>query len=127
MNRKKVILLLSVFVLSILGVLGMILLFIYQEDTNKIVKVGLGTVEFNVSDARLELDDFDQIEIGMSFNEMTNKIGEPDEWIGNNATRPLYFLKDGKVMACRFEYSAVLDSLRMLEVYESDKSYIYKE
>ena len=127
MNRKKVILLLSVCILGILGVLGMILLFIYKEDKNKIIMVRGFQIEFNVSDARLKVDDFDQIEIGMSFNEIEQKIGEADDWIGCGVEQPLYFLKDGKVMACRFENTNTLQNLKMLEVYESDKSYIYKE
>ena len=50
----------------------------------------------------LTVEDFQNIELGESIDEIREKIGEPDGWIGSGILRPVYVLDDGRAVVCHF-------------------------
>lgn len=70
----------------------------------------------------------EDIKLGSSIQEISNKLGEPDTWIGSGMLRPVYFLEDNKVVVFHFEYPAVCEDLRrVVLISENGESQIIKE
>ena len=51
-----------------------------------------------------KMEDIEDIELGSSIQEISNKLGEPDTWTGSGMLRPVYFLEDNKVVVFHFNY-----------------------
>lgn len=127
MPIKKVI---PFFVLIIAGLIAVftILWFGMKNEKKNIINVEGFEIEYSVTDRELTTGDFDNIEMGSSIFEISDILGEPDTWIGSGMLRPVYFLKDNKVVVLYFEYPAACDGLReIVLIDENGKSRIIKQ
>jgi hypothetical protein len=94
----------------------------------RIISVEGFEIEYNLTSREITMEDIDDIKLGDSMLEITNKLGEPDAWIGSGMLRPVYFLKDNKVVVFHFKYPAVCDELRQIAlINENGESQIIKE
>lgn len=75
-------------------------------------------MNYYITDRELTTGDFDSIEMGGSIFEISDILGEPDTWIGSGMLRPVYLLKDNKVVVLHFEYPAACDGLREIALID---------
>ena len=76
----------------------------------------------------LTVEDFQNIELGESIEEIEEKIGEPDGWIGCGILHPVYVLDDGRAVACYFSHLYTCEDLEELIVYKGNNvDYVLKE
>ncbi|MBD5546512.1 MAG: hypothetical protein HDQ97_03825 [Lachnospiraceae bacterium] len=68
----------------------------------------------------LTVEDFQNIELGESIDEIEKKIGEPDGWIGCGILHPVYVLEDGRAVACYFSQPNACKDLKELTVYKGN-------
>ena len=68
----------------------------------------------------LTVEDFQNIELGESIEEIEEKIGEPDGWIGCGVLHPVYVLEDGRAVECHFSYIQICKDLKELIVYKGN-------
>jgi hypothetical protein len=62
----------------------------------------------NSQKARLELEDLQFIEIGIGYNELTEKLGQPDRDRASGVFAPEYDLADGGIITLTFSSSGKL-------------------
>lgn len=74
--------------------------------------------ECEEKDRKLSIEDFEQIELGSSYNEIKEILGEADGWIGGGILRPVYVLEDGTAILCTFWDSDRDDDLGRLEWFD---------
>lgn len=74
-----------------------------MEENEKInINVSGFNMEYEPKDRRLNISDFEKIELGYSYDEIENILGEADGWIGGGILRPVYILEDGTAVVCYF-------------------------
>lgn len=99
-----------------------------KEERNRIIRVEGFEVEYCVTDKEITIEDFSEMELGSSIYEISDKLGEPDAWIGSGMLRPVYFLENNKVVVLHFLYPAACENLRQVVlVNENGESQIIKE
>ena len=119
-------------VLGIVIVLVVIFLIIFwnmnrmKGTEKKIICVEGFEIEYNQTDRKME--DIEDIELGSSIQEISDKLGEPDTWIGSGMLRPVYFLENNKVVVFHFNYPAACEDLRQVVlISDNGENQIIKE
>ena len=94
-------------------------------------------IEINVKGLRMKyipqnrsltVENFQNIELGESIDEIEEKIGEPDGWIGSGILQPVYVLDDGRAVVCHFSHLQTCKDLKELIVYKgNDVDCVLKE
>lgn len=85
-------------------------------------------VEYTSTGRKLTIEDIYDIELKNSAYDINDRLGEPDAWIGSGMPRPVYFLKDNKVVVFHFKYPAALEELiKIVLINENGESQIIKE
>lgn len=124
--RKKI-----VFCIVTVIALNAILLLLWfgrQAKKEVIIKVDGFDVVYNVTNRDITIEDFREIELGSSLNEIVEKVGEPDTWIGCGMLWPVYFLEGNKAVALHFVYPEVCENLWIIELYdENGETQVIKE
>lgn len=92
-----------------------------MEDENKIIKVYNFDVEYKESGQKLTVDNFLELEFGISLNEVEKKIGEPNGWIGAGILAPYYSVDDGKYAILRFKNPITYENLQRIELVNDSK------
>ena len=107
----------------------MFIVMCFDKKGKKIViEVDGFEVEYSETDREITIEDFDGIELGSSIYEISNKLGEPDIWIGSGMLRPVYFLKDNKIAVFYFRLPAVCEDLKQIVlISDNGESQIIKE
>lgn len=109
-TRRKIIILLIIVSLVSLNV---VLINLWMKGTEKkIICVEGFEIEYNQTDRKME--DIEDIGLGCSIQEISDKLGEPDTWIGSGMLRPVYFLENNKVVVFHFNYPAACEDLRQV-------------
>lgn len=99
---------------------------IYISKENSTLNEGTNIMEicvngFNMKyvsqDRNLTIVDFQNIELGESIDEIREKIGEPDGWIGCGILQPVYILEDRRTVLCHFSLLYSCEDLKELIVY----------
>ncbi len=127
MTIKKRIVVFYVLIILGLSVVFIILLF-SRKEKKMVIEVEGFEVEYKMTDREITIEDIDGIELGSSAYEINNKLGEPDTWVGSGMPRPVYFLKDNKVVVFHFKYPAACkDLIRIVLIDENGESQILKE
>lgn len=125
-TKKKIIIFL--FIVIGLNAILISLLIKGKEKERMIIKVEGFEVEYDLESVKIKMEDIDDIKLGSSIYEITNKLGEPDTWIGSGMLRPVYFLEDNKVIVFHFEYPAVCEDLKQVVlISENGEIQIIKE
>lgn len=103
-TRKKII----IFLFIIVG-LNVIFIGLWIKGRQKesiIIEVEGFEVEYNLTSRKVTVEDIEDIKLNSSIDEISNKLGKPDTWIGSGILRPVYFLEDNKVVVFHFKYPA---------------------
>ena len=80
-----------------------------KKKENVILNVEGFEIEYNQTSRKM--GDIEDIELGSSIQEIIDKLGEPDAWIGCGTVCPVYFLENNKVAVFYFNYRAVCEDL----------------
>lgn len=124
MTNKKMIL----FAVLIMVGLGIIYLLFSRGRNKMVIDVEGFEVEYTSTGRKLTIEDIYDIELKNSAYDINDRLGEPDAWIGSGMPRPVYFLKDNKVVVFHFKYPAALEELiRIVLINENGESQIIKE
>ena len=96
----------------LIGVIGVILTVVctggyliskhIRAEGTSYIKVGGFEVEYVPGESVLTLQDFEQLELGMSEPEVEEILGEADGWLGCGDLWPVYILQDGTAVECLF-------------------------
>lgn len=123
-TRRKIIILLIIVSLVSLNV---ILINLWMKGTEKrIIRVEGFEIEYNQTDRKME--DIEDIGLGCSIQEISDKLGEPNTWIGCGMLRPVYFLENNKVVVFHFNYPAACEDLRQVVlISDNGENQIIKE
>lgn len=123
-TRRKIIILLIIVSLVSLNV---VLINLWMKGTEKkIIRVEGFEIEYNQTDRKME--DIEDIGLGCSIQEISDKLGEPDTWIGSGMLRPVYFLENNKVVVFHFNYPAACEDLRQVVlISDNGENQIIKE
>ena len=116
--RKKIVF--CIVTVIALNAIFLLLWFGRQEKKEIIIKVDGFEVVYNVTNRDITIEDFREIELGSSLNEIVEKVGEPDTWIGCGMLWPVYFLEGNKAVALHFEYPEVCEDLWIIELYDEN-------
>lgn len=85
-------------------------------------------VTYPVRGEKITMAAVSDIELGSSGYEISDKLGEPDAWIGSGILRPVWFVEGNQVAAFHFTYPAAQENLRQIVlVGENGKSRVLKE
>lgn len=115
--RKKMVVFLIVIGLSIILIN---LLNGKKEKKKMVIDVEGFEVEYSLTNKKLIPEDFNGIKLGSSMSEINDELGEPDVWIGSGMMRPVYFLKDNRVVVLHFKYPAICGELRQIVLIEEN-------
>lgn len=69
-------------------------------------------------DRKLTIEDFQNLELGDSMSDITEKIGEPDAWAGYGILRPVFILEDRRTVEFVFTYPYALEELKEIVIYD---------
>jgi hypothetical protein len=62
-----------------------------------------------------DISDFSFLKKGMSYQQIVDKVGEPDEEVGSGAYIYIYYLSDGRSVALSFIQLSSLYSARLIK------------
>lgn len=122
-KRKKIVLICIVFLLVVGVAILLVCLNNKKSDDSKVtVKVDGWELEYVTTDRTIE--DFQEIELGSTYREVCNKVGESDTHIGSGIIQPVWFLEDKKAAVLWFWGEGV----EKIEVYNKNgKCTVLKE
>lgn len=125
-TRRKIIILLIIVSLVSLNVIFINLWIKGKEKEKMIINVEGFEIEYNQTSRKME--DIEDIGLGCSIQEISDKLGEPDTWIGSGMLRPVYFLENNKVVVFHFNYPAACEDLRQVVlISDNGENQIIKE
>ena len=84
-TRRKIIIFLLLIIVS-LNVIS-INLWIKGKEKEKMI-ISVEGFEFEYNQTSRKMEDIEDIELGSSIQEISNKLGEPDAWIGSGMLSP---------------------------------------
>ena len=90
--------------------------------------IGGFEIEYVARQDTLSIDDFMDLELGISMKEIIEIVGEPDEWIGSGVLKPVYFVEGKQAIVCYFKYPGHFKGLREIVIYNaSGEKYVLKQ
>ena len=105
-TRRKII----IFIILIIIILNVTVISLWLGGKKKNISVEGFEIEYNQTSRKME--DIEDIELGSSIQEISDKLGEPDAWIGCGTA--VYFLENNKVAVFYFNYRAVCEDLNQV-------------
>ena len=105
------------------------LLFLKNEikEDKMIIRVAGWDMEYTPSDRRLVVEDFENIEFGSSLDEIEEKLGKPDGWVGGGILSPVYVLADNSAVELVFGNDATNEDLTAIYLYKEKQEFILKK
>lgn len=97
------------------------------KEDKMVIRVDGWDMEFTISERRLAVEDFENIELGSSLEEIENKLGEPDGWVGGGILSPVYVLEDHSAVELVFRNDATYEDLEVIYLYKEQQEYILKK
>lgn len=95
-----------------------------ERNKPKIVKVDGFSVEYVETGKELTIEDFQNIELGSTWQEVYDAVGKEDTWVGSGMIKPVWFLKNERAVML----SISTDGLIRMIVYDKEgNSQIIKE
>lgn len=96
-----------------------------KDRENKIViRVDGWGMEYTISDRKLTVKDFENIEIGSSLAEIESRLGEPDGWVGGGILLPVYVLEDNSAVELIFKNDVTNEELETIYLYRGQEELI---
>lgn len=93
----------------------------------RVIRVAGWDVEHTVSDRKLTAEDFAGIELGSSLEEIEDRLGKPDGWVGAGILSPVYVLEDGSAVELIFGNDKTNEDLTAMYLYEGQKETVWKK
>lgn len=124
-KTKKVLLVLIIIIISLC-----VLLFVngIKENNGTMIMIDGFELKYVARQDVLSIDDFVDLELGISMKEIIENVGEPDEWIGSGVLSPVYFVEGKQAIVCYFKYPGHFKGLKKIVVYnENGEKYTLKE
>lgn len=124
MNKKnKKIIAVSFFIV----IAGLLIGLNRGKEDKMMIRVGGWDMEYTISDRKLVLENFESVELGSSLDEIEDKFGEPDGWIGAGILWPVYVLEDDSAVELVFEDSIVYEDLEAVYLYKGEMEFVLKK
>lgn len=128
MNKNKIRTLLIVIITIIIVIIA--LLFVRQkkmEEDKMMIRVAGWDMEYNSSSRKLTIEDFESIELGSSLDEIENRLGKPDGWVGGGILSPVYILEDKTAVELIFENNVTDEDLEAIYLYKGNQEFLLKK
>lgn len=85
-------------------------------------------VTYDASGRKITMEEIEDIAWGSSIYEISDKLGEPDTWIGCGFLSPVYFVEKNRAVVFYFTYPGVCEGLELIVLVDEDgESQILKE
>lgn len=98
-----------------------------KEKDRMVIRVDGWDMEYTVSDRKLTIEDFEKIEIGSSLDEIENKLGKPDGWVGGGILFPVYVLDNKSAVELVFEKETTCEGLVAIYMYKGKEESVLKK
>lgn len=98
-----------------------------QTGDKRVIRVAGWDMEYTVSDRKLTAEDFAGIELGSSLEEIEDRLGKPDGWVGAGILSPVYVLEDGSAVELIFDNDKTDEDLTAVYLYEGQKESVWKK
>lgn len=99
----------------------------YCEDGITVIGVAGWELEYTASDRTLTVEDFEDIELGSSLDEIQDMLGEPDGWVGAGILSPVYVLADRSAVELVFADDATDEDLEGIYHYKEEAETVIKK
>ena len=97
------------------------------NEDKRVIKVDGWDMEYTISERKLVVEDFADIEIGSSLDEIENKLGKPDGWVGGGILLPVYVLEDNSAVELVFKNDETNEDLEAIYLYKEQKEIVLKK
>lgn len=74
-------------------------------------------IEYSIPERKLTKEDFENVELGCSEEDIIDMFGEPDLWIGSGIIKPGYVLENGDVIVLYFGNVFNCEDLETIRIY----------
>lgn len=121
--KKKKIIIVPLIVILLFGI-GSVLVHFNRnemEEPNMIIRIGGWDMEYVISDRELTVEDFENIQLGSSLDNIESVLGEPDGWVGFGTLLPTYILQDNSAVVLVFDIEDTYENLVMISLYKDEK------
>lgn len=98
-----------------------------KKGDKSIIRVAGWDMEYTPSDRELTVEDFENIELGSSLDEIEKKLGKPDGWVGGGILSPVYILEDNSAVELVFGNDAADEDLVAIYLYKEQQEFILKK
>ncbi len=120
-------------VFAILSVVVILFTFVdnfFPGDEKKLLTMRVEgfDVTYDASGRKITMEEIEDIAWGSSIYEISDKLGEPDTWIGSGFLSPVYFVEKNRAVVFYFTYPGVCEGLELIVLVDEDgESQILKE
>lgn len=91
------------------------------------IRVGGWDMEYAISDRKLTVEDFENIPLGSSLDDIESQLGEPDGWVGSGILSPVYVLRDSTAVMLIFKVRGPYKNLESILLYKGQTELVLKE
>lgn len=128
MNKKKI---LHYFIIIIL-IVAVVSLLKNKNETGENKKMMINIegwdMEYSIPERKLTQEDFENVKLGSSVEEIVKIYGEPDLWVGSGILKPGYVLENGNVIVFYFfDYKYNKDLNKIIIYFPSGEHQIIKQ
>lgn len=97
------------------------------KEDKMVIRVDGWDMEYTISERKLVVEDFENIELGSSLDEIENKLGKPDGWVGGGILLPVYVLEDNSAVELVFRNKLTNEDLGAIYLYKGQKEFVLKK
>lgn len=116
-----------IIIVMIIVIAVVLIFFVNQRKDNKmVIRVDGWDMEYIISERKLVVEDFENIEIGSSLDEIESKLGKPDGWVGGGILLPVYVLEDNSAVELVFRNNVTNEDLEAIYLYKEQKEFVLK-
>lgn len=122
MKKKKILIIGTAIIIMIFVIVGFIF-FTNGTKDKMVIRVDGWDMEYTNSDRNLTVENFESIEVGSSLEEIENKLGKPDGWIGSGILSPVYVLEDNSAVELVFKNDVTNEDLGAIYLYKGEDEF----
>lgn len=108
----------------LLGIMSSFLFVSYENNkrgNDKMVTIHHFDVEYVETGHNLTRNNLFNLQLGSSLNEVEEKIGKPNGWIGSGVLAPYYSIGEGEYAILRFKNPIRCEDLQIIEIVDDSK------
>lgn len=95
-------------------------------EDKTVIRIAGWDVEYIISDRSLGTEDFEDLELGSSLDDIEKKLGKPDGWVGSGILRPFYVLENKSAVELVFNNATANEDLAAIYLYKEDEEIVLK-